>query len=63
MTSLKSYDTIDVFRGIGAAIILLVIIGIFIHYYQIEEERLQQEDLQAKEGTWKTRQISNNYAQ
>ncbi len=55
--------TLDVFRGIGAAIILLVIIGIFIHYYQVEEERLQQEDLQAKEGTWKTRQISNNYAQ
>ena len=49
MTSLKSYDTIDVFRGIGAAIILLVIIGIFIHYYQIEEERLQQEELQSKE--------------
>ncbi|WP_455369889.1 hypothetical protein [[Eubacterium] cellulosolvens] len=45
---MKSYDTIDVFRGIGAAIILLVIIGISIHYYQIEEERLQQEELQAK---------------
>lgn len=49
MKSLKSYDTIDVFRGIGAAIILLVIIGISIHYYQVEEERLQQEDLQANE--------------
>jgi hypothetical protein len=46
---LKSYDTIDVFKGIGAAIILLVIIGISIHYYYVEEDRLQQEDLQAKE--------------
>lgn len=46
---MKSYDTIDVFRGIGAAIILLVIIGISIHYYQVEENRLQQEELQSKE--------------
>ena len=46
---MKSYDTIDAFRGIGAAIILLVIIGISIHYYQVEEERLQQAELQAKE--------------
>ncbi|MFC1505907.1 hypothetical protein ACFLQ6_02435 [Thermoproteota archaeon] len=46
---MKSYDTIDVFRGIGAAIILLVIIGISIHYYYVEEDRLQQEELQAKE--------------
>ncbi len=46
---MKSYDTIDAFRGIGAAIILLVIIGISIHYYQVEEERLQQEELQSKE--------------
>ena len=46
---MKSYDTIDVFRGIGAATILLVIIRISIHYYYVEEDRLQQEELQAKE--------------
>ena len=42
-------DSIEVFRAVGAAIILLVIIGVSIYYYQVEEERLQQEELQAKE--------------
>lgn len=46
---MKSYDSIDVFRSIGAAIILLLIIGISIHYYHVEEDLLQQEDLQTKE--------------
>jgi hypothetical protein len=41
-------DSVEVLRTVGAIIIILVIIGISIHYYQVEEDRLQQEELQAK---------------
>jgi hypothetical protein len=44
----KLGDSVEVFRTVGAIIIIIMIIGVSIHYYQVEEERLQQEELQAK---------------
>jgi len=45
----KLGDSIEVLRTVGATIIIIMIIGVSIYYYQVEEEHLQQEELQAKE--------------
>lgn len=44
----KLRDSIEVLRTVGAITIIVMIIGVSIHYYQVEEELLQQEELQAK---------------
>lgn len=41
-------DSIEVFKVVGSTIIILMIVGVSIHYYQVEEESLQQEELQNK---------------
>jgi len=41
-------DSIEVFKVVGSTIIILMIVGVSIHYYQAEEESLQQEELQNK---------------
>jgi hypothetical protein len=54
LLSIKKYrkpklaESIEVFRSVGAIIIIIMIIGVSIHYYQVEEKHLQQEELQAK---------------
>ena len=52
--SLKPRDPIDVFKTVGAVAILIVITVFSIYYYQVEEERLRQEELVIEEEAVKT---------
>jgi hypothetical protein len=56
---LKTHDPLDVFKAVGAIVILLVIVAFSIYYYQVEEERLRQEELQVKEESVESEPIGS----
>lgn len=56
---MKPHDPLDVFKAVGAIVILLVIVTLSIYYYQVEEERLRQEELHVKEGSVESEPIGS----